>query len=262
LSPDTGYIHGGTDSVEVARLEKQARFASSFILRDFTAAPGERVLDLATGVGAMAAQLAERFPGIRLFGLDLNAAQLWTARSRHAVAAYVQGDGAHLPFRDGSFHHVHCSWLLEHVRRPLEVLVEVRRVLCTGGTCHFTEVDNASFRTEPAYAEVTRTMDELNRAQLAAGGDPYVGGKLGALLSQASFSKVQVRPAGLVGTAEDPNRYREFAEEFAEIFESLDEALGKTLGDTLHAAAARLRALPSIPGSRMEYCSFIGRGTR
>jgi len=44
----------------VSRLEKQARFVAPWSLRDFDAAAGEHILDLATGVGAMAAQLAQR----------------------------------------------------------------------------------------------------------------------------------------------------------------------------------------------------------
>jgi ubiquinone/menaquinone biosynthesis C-methylase UbiE len=258
----TDYIHGGTDRVEVERLERQAGFASRFILRDFRVSAGERVLDLATGVGAMAGELARRYPGVRLIAVDLKASQLAIANERHPVAAYVQGDGAHLPFREGAFDQVHCSWMLEHVHNPLDVLREVRRVLRAGGGCLFTEVDNASFRTEPAYPEVIASMDALNAAQIASGGDPFVGRKLEALFAEAGFSRVEVQPTPLLGSVEDVTFYREFVAEFAEIFESLDEALGPAMAPTLHAAAARLRQLPDLPGSRMLYRSFIGRAWR
>jgi len=256
------YIHGGTDPREVARLEKQARFLSPFILKRFVAKRGDRVLDLATGVGAMAEELVARFPGIRLYGLDLNRAQLATAHRRHPIAAYVEGDGARMPFRDGTFDAVHCSWLLEHVPDPVAVLREVRRVLAPGATCHFTEVDNASFQTTPAYPEVQQAMDALNRAQQQAGGDPFVGPKLPELFRAAGFSTVDVRPSPLDGTASDPAGYVGFVEEFAEIFESLDEALGPSMAPVLHTAAEQLRRLPSVPNSKMHYASVIGRATR
>ncbi|HMK73518.1 MAG TPA: hypothetical protein VK454_09265, partial [Myxococcaceae bacterium] len=64
------YIHGGTDLREVARLSKQALvWVAPRMLDDFTASPGMRVLDLGTGVGAMAAVLARRHPGIELWGV-------------------------------------------------------------------------------------------------------------------------------------------------------------------------------------------------
>src|SRR4051812_41805063 len=108
------YIHGGTDPREVARLQKQAEWGGRFILRDFVAKPGERVLDLATGVGAMARELKRRFPEIRLTGVDLRLSQLRSARAHTPVADYAQADGTRLPFADGTFDRIHCSWLLEH----------------------------------------------------------------------------------------------------------------------------------------------------
>src|SRR5450755_2101298 len=97
-------IHGGTDLREVARLTKQAMvWVAPRMLGDFTAHPGMRVLDLGTGVGAMAAALARRHAGIELWGLDLRAAQLAQAQALHPVATYVQGDGTEMPFPDASF---------------------------------------------------------------------------------------------------------------------------------------------------------------
>jgi methylase of polypeptide subunit release factors len=67
---EVDYVHGSTDQREVARLVRQAEFVATFSLVDFDAPPGARVLDLGTGVGAMARQLALRFPGIELVGID------------------------------------------------------------------------------------------------------------------------------------------------------------------------------------------------
>lgn len=254
------YIHGRTDEREVLRLEKQARFAAPFILSDFDAPPGARVLDLACGVGAMAEELARRYPGIRLTGVDLSATQLHAARTRHPVAGYVRGDGTRLPFRAGAFDRVHCSWMLEHVPDPLAILREVRRVLAPGGSCHFIEVDNASFATEPAFPDVIALFDALNRLQVEGGGDPYVGRRLGDLLREAGFARVETRPAALEGSARDPAFFRAFVEEFAEIFESIDEAAGPEVTSLIPRAAAQLRGLLDTPGASMRYRSFVGRG--
>lgn len=258
----TDYVHGETDAREVARLEKQALLTAEMTLHRFDAAPGMRVLNLGTGVGAMAECLAARFPGIEIVGLDLRESQLAVARRRHPVAEYVQGDARAMPFGDATFDRVHASWLLEHVVNPASVLAEVRRVLKPGGYCHFVEVDNATFVTEPPIAEVIAVMNAMNRAQQAAGGDPFVGSRLGALLAGARFSAARTWVTKMGADAATPILLQRFVEEFAEIFEGLDESLGEVMRDPITIAAARLRQLPSIAGAAICNHPVIGQGTR
>lgn len=257
------YIHGGTDAREVERLEKQARFIGPLVLPLFVASPGERVLDLATGVGAMAGELLRRFPGIELFGVDLRASQLSSARRNHPEVRYTQADGSALPFSDGTFDRVHCSWLLEHVRDPVSILREVRRVLRKGGTCQFVEVDNATFGTTPELPRVTELMEKLNQAQLASGGDPYIGRRLGSLFREAGFTEVrESTPLHTRADGSDPAFFRAFLEEFAEILESLDEALGPQMGERLLEAARQLRGIEHLPGAEIRYRGTVVRATR
>lgn len=257
--PEDGYIHGGTDREEVARLEKQARFCAPWIFKDLAISPGMRVLDLATGVGAMAGQLLERFPHLRLCGVDLSRDQLAQARAHHPRVPVARADAARLPFRDGTFDRVHCSWLLEHLAEPVPVLREVHRVLKAGGYCHFTEVNNSTFRAHPEYPEVVDAICALNAAQQRAGGDPYVGQKLPRYFAEAGFSRVELRPAVHVGSAADPVFFQAFIDEFAEIFEGVVETL-PTHRRTLEAAAARLRALPGLPGAELHYTAVVAQG--
>ena len=48
----------------------------------------------------------------------------------------VAADAHQLPFRDALFQRVECDAVLEHVRRPEEVVAEIRRVLAPGGYAH------------------------------------------------------------------------------------------------------------------------------
>ena len=257
------YIHGGTDLREVARLIKQALvWVAPRMLGDFTARPGMRVLDLGTGVGAMAGALARRHPGIELWGLDLRARQLSQAKGLHPVATYVQADARRMPFPDATFDRVHASWVLEHIPEPDTVLREVRRILVPGGQCFFLEVDNATVRIVPPSPDIDRALAMLNQAQLAGGGDPFIGQRLEQLLREAGFSKVQVRPVAVDGDASDPETLRSSAEECAEIFESLDEAVAPDQAPLLLAAARSARALPHLPGGEFHFRPVAALATR
>jgi SAM-dependent methyltransferase len=238
---DVDYVHGSTDEREVARLVRQAEFVASFSLLDFDAPPGARVLDLGTGVGAMAHQLSQRYPGIELVALDRSASQLHSARKLHPVADYVLGDAAALPFPEATFDRVHASWLLEHVQHPVEILREVRRVLKPGGMAHFTEVDNGTLEVEPPLDELSATFDALNAVQTALGGDPFVGGRLDQLARDAGLGRVSVREVVLRGDDADAALRDALYEEFAGICESLDEVLTPEASARARRAAERLR---------------------
>lgn len=257
-----GYIHGSTDAREIARLETQAAFVAPWSLEHFDARSGMDVLDLGTGIGAMAGELARRFPGVHITGLDRSQTQLAVARTRHAVANYVQGDATAMPFADAAFDRVHSSWLLEHVPDPLAVLKEVHRVLRRGGVAHFVEVDNATFRVEPPLPVATELMNRLNAAQLLAGGDPFVGRNLSHLFEQAGFIEIEARSLPLVGDGTDPSFYRAFVEEFAGIFESIDETLAPELAARIREAATRLRAMPERGTGAIHYAPVIARAVR
>jgi ubiquinone/menaquinone biosynthesis C-methylase UbiE len=256
------YIHGSTDLREVARLEKQARFCAPWFLPSFDAAPGMRVLDLGTGIGAMAEELMRRFPAISLTALDRSAAQLAVARERHPVAAYVRGDAAQLPFADAVFDRVHATWLLEHVPNPEAVVREVLRVLKPHGVVLFLEVDNATLTSDPPLTAVNEIMAALDATQVRAGGDPYIGRKLAAVCKKVGFSTVQATSHVLRGNHEDPVFFRTFVDEFAEIFESVDEALGADTHELITRAATELRALPEATGSSLSYSPVIVRAER
>lgn len=256
------YLHAEIDLREVARLEHQAAFFADFILHDCDLQAGQYVLDLASGVGAMTAQLADGFPGIRLFGVDAQLPSLRVAQANHSIAAYTQADGFHLPFRDESFDFVHCSWLLLHVHSRLKILHEVYRVLKVGGRCQFTEVDHSSLRIIPEYPEVVEVMNALTQWHIDNGGDPYIGRRLGELFQTAGFAEVSARRIGLRGNESESYVLRGFAEVLANVFDSAGDSLGPDVVPKVRIAAAKLRGLQSVEGGAIFYSPVVGRGTR
>ncbi len=118
----TDYVHGyGTP--EQDRLVEQAEHWRHRLIRDGTELePGTRLLEVGCGVGAVLAVLGQEYPGVELFGVDIEQKQLDFARGhleRAGVEATLrQADALALPFTDGSFDHVWMMWFLEHLADP------------------------------------------------------------------------------------------------------------------------------------------------
>lgn len=92
--------------------------------------PG-RVLDLCCGQGNVTEALARA--GHSVVGADFSARMLAYARDRLPQATFVEADAQDLPFDDGEFDAVVCSFGLMHVPDQPKALREVRRTLKPGG---------------------------------------------------------------------------------------------------------------------------------
>jgi demethylmenaquinone methyltransferase/2-methoxy-6-polyprenyl-1,4-benzoquinol methylase len=103
------------------------------------AAPGERVLDVATGTGLVARALVRRY-GCAVLGVDQSPQMLDQARARlarePAMAARItlrEGEAERLPFETASFDHVTFTYLLRYVEDPGATMSELARVVRPGG---------------------------------------------------------------------------------------------------------------------------------
>jgi ubiquinone/menaquinone biosynthesis C-methylase UbiE len=93
-------------------------------------------LDLGCGTGR---NLPLYRPGVRVVGLDPAGATLRRARRRAPAVALVQGSAEALPFRAGAFDTVVSGLVWCSVPDPARALIEVGRVLRSGGTLRMLE---------------------------------------------------------------------------------------------------------------------------
>ena len=73
------YIHG-TSTREQQRLIDQANRLEDLLTANLELHPGERLLEIGCGVGAVLANIARTYPDARLSGIDISAAQIAGAR--------------------------------------------------------------------------------------------------------------------------------------------------------------------------------------
>ena len=110
-----------------------------FLVSRLEVAPDARVLDVATGTGAVALELVRRY-GCSVVGIDRSPEMLAVARSRVAargLAANVElleGRAETLPFADSSFDALTVTYLLRYVDDPAATIHELVRVVRPGGT--------------------------------------------------------------------------------------------------------------------------------
>lgn len=104
----------------------------------------QRVIDVATGTGLVAAELARR--GCQVTGLDQSEEMLTGARARLAanpslreLVSFTRGEAEALPFPDASFDALTFTYLLRYVDDPSATLAELARVVKPGGRIGMVE---------------------------------------------------------------------------------------------------------------------------
>ncbi|MGD0452493.1 MAG: class I SAM-dependent methyltransferase [Solirubrobacteraceae bacterium] len=104
-------------------------------------APGQRILDVATGTGMVAAELLAR-ADCSVVGVDQSTQMLAAARARFAAVApgagrsrieLIEGQAEALLFADESFDALTFTYLLRYVDDPQATMRELARVVRPGG---------------------------------------------------------------------------------------------------------------------------------
>jgi len=150
-----GYIHG-TEPREQRRLSELNRMTNRAFVAFLGVGPGERVLEVGSGLGLLAADVAASAPGVEVTGVERSPDQLAAAIPAPGVR-HVQGDAHRLEFASGSFDVVYARYLLEHVADPAAVVSEMHRVIRPGGRIALQENDISLLRLDPpcsAFEEV------------------------------------------------------------------------------------------------------------
>ena len=191
-----------------------------FLVSRLEVGPSGRVLDVATGTGAVALELVRQH-GCSVVGIDRSPEMLAVARERvaaHGLEARVElneGRAEALPFPDGSFDALTVTYLLRYVDDPAATIQELARVVRPGGTMAMLDFGVPQARVARALWEVYVRVVLPSAGRLLSPGWHEVGRFLGpsirgldarlpfdrqlALWSQSGLTDVRARRLSLGG---------------------------------------------------------------
>ena len=125
-----------------------------------------KLLDVGCGGGLLAEEFARA--GYEVTGIDPAPESIETARAHASVSGlsieYRTGAGEHLPFPEGSFDHLACCDVLEHVDDVDRVIGEIARVLRPGGLFFYDTIN----RTIISKISIIKIMQEWRSTAFAA----------------------------------------------------------------------------------------------
>jgi ubiquinone/menaquinone biosynthesis C-methylase UbiE len=261
----TGYVHGFTPA-EQERLYRQARFVEHRVHDRLPYRRSKRMLEVGCGVGAQTEILLRHYPDLHVTGIDQSETNLNQAR-RHMDALpwaegrydFVLADAGNMQFPADQFDSAFLCWILEHVADPALVLSETRRVLRPGSPIVVTEVQNATFFVDPYAPNTLSYWMAFNDHQLALGGDPFVGAKLGNLLQALGYRDIDTEVKTIHLDNRWPGERAEFIAYWTELLLSSAGGMlkaGKVSSEVVEGMKLELQQVAHNPNAVFFY-SFI-----
>ncbi|KIV94014.1 hypothetical protein PV10_05178 [Exophiala mesophila] len=172
------YSHGHHRSVVEDHARRTAQDSAAFLIPHIK--PTDTILDLGCGPGTITADLAELVPQGRVVGGDpvesvLKQAAEYAQSRGVSNVTFEKIDGNQLSFPDDSFDVVTCHQVLQHVKDPVGILKEMRRVVKPGGIVAAREADYKTFAWYPEPADLARWAQLYQQVAKTNGGEPNAG---------------------------------------------------------------------------------------
>ena len=142
------YVHGYSER-EHTRLHDQASTLTELLHGDTIYPPKSSVLEAGCGVGAQTIILAKNSPEAHFLSIDiseesLNKAKVLAEKEGISNVQFQKANIYQLTFAEETFDHIFVCFVLEHLLRPLDALMNLKRVLKTGGSITVIEGDHGS----------------------------------------------------------------------------------------------------------------------
>ncbi|MGN7612072.1 methyltransferase domain-containing protein [Magnetococcales bacterium HHB-1] len=188
---------------ELTRLKAQARLALALeekVLRQAGLTQGMRALDVGCGPGITSCLMAKVVgDGGHVTGVDFDPRMIQNAnqeaeKQRLDNISFEEGSIYNLTLEKKQADFVYSRFVFQHLDQPEQALQQLMKVVKPGGVVCLIDVDDDWLTFYPEPEGFKKLMRATQAVQREAGGDRFVGRKLGPYLAQAGFSQVRVIP--------------------------------------------------------------------
>ncbi len=232
----------GARKIEAIYLTPDVVAQRARVLEALALTSGERVVDLGTGPGLLALDLAQRVgPTGAVDGIDFSESMVALAQRRCSALPWASirtGDVSALPYDDRSFDVAVSTQVYEYVPDVERALRELKRVLKPGGRAVIVDTDWESCVWHSSDDARMRTMIECWDTHCP---HPHLPRVLGRTLRDAGLTVIATEVIALVNATYDPNTYSAnmINAFFAYARKYLGEPTAKAWAEDLRAIAAR-----------------------
>jgi ubiquinone/menaquinone biosynthesis C-methylase UbiE len=268
-SPTSDYVLGSTDAEHERLIRQAARLApiTERFFREAGIGPGQRVLDIGSGVGDVA-MLAARLvgPSGEVMGVERDTRSIARARARVAEAglhnvSFAQSDVSQVA-SNKPFHAVVGRFILMFLPDPVAVLRSLSRLVRPGGVLAFQEPSWVPFRLLSAHlplwsAGVSLILETLRRS----GANTEMGFALYRIFQEAGLPAPNMDMQMPLGN--DPDFIRWLDDTLCSLrpqIQQLNLSL-ETLGD-LDTLPSRLQAEVAASNTVVSWMALVGASAR
>ncbi len=187
------YAHGHHASVLRSHRWRTAENSAAYLLPHLR--PRDRLLDVGMGPGTITVDLAERLSEGWVTGIDsaetavIATRELAAERGAGRITAEV-GNVYALAYADDSYDVAHAHQVLQHLSDPVAALIEMRRVVRSGGLVAARDADYAAMTWYPTDPRLDHWLELYHQVARAAGGEPDAARRMRQWAQRAGFGAV------------------------------------------------------------------------
>lgn len=178
------------------------------VLQALTPQPGEHILDIGSGPGMLAKQIAQKVGRTGcVAGIDISEPMNQLAAARTADLPWVtirHGEATNLPFPDQQFDAAVSTQVYEYVEDIETALAELYRVLKPGGRAVILDTDWDTLIWNTADRHRLQRIMDIFAPHCA---HPYLARQLPPLVREAGFSLESTDVYTILNTEYHPNTY-------------------------------------------------------
>jgi ubiquinone/menaquinone biosynthesis C-methylase UbiE len=193
---------------DIARIQQRLAETSDLyrrrlaVLEALGARPGERVLEVGCGAGALLPAIGSSVgPSGRVVGIDVSDDQIAAARRRCASQPNIETsvcDVRRLPYEAGSFEAFVAVQVIEYLDDPRQALTELRRVVASRARAVVLATNWDTILWNTAVPELTRKVQSAWRQHAP---HPNLPADLRRLFTQAGFQVIHQTPVTIINCA-------------------------------------------------------------